>query len=351
MKSLDTDEVAMAALLLGDTVLERFIHIQAWREKAVSNNLGQTASVATQLYVECVVLYRQCLRQLSRKKHCSKPTLTRLTRNYEALALWAHTYGIFHGGLDEILLASRRARRCYLESLTSICTTLLSRLLPLYPKLLPDGEADALKRTLEAGLVCLEDTYQDGDSIGSTSNASSHVTSDTVDEIIKDLEVDTDGLVALDSLISCPADRGQEDARAGALITWAPHHAICQRLENRFPLAKESIVQRLGKATWDSFLRCKDLRENTDLVEHDPEPMELGLPLPAKTVAASSRSKDSGLGSSLPTSYAETVMSYRRRDGQSVRVPPLPKSASDGVPFECIVCGKMVKATTNSAWK
>jgi hypothetical protein len=344
----------MAALLPGDSVSERFIRIQTWREEAVSHGPAQNVSVATQLCVGCIAFYRQCLRELSSKNHIAKPTSTRITRNYEALALWAYGYDVAHGALDEPLLSSRRARRCYFESLTSICTTLLTRLVSLFPNLQLDDKSVSLKRTLDAGLVCLEDTYQDGDSVETTSDASSKAGDDSIDEIVKDLEVDFDCLLALDSLINCPADRTLEKPRESVSITWAPHHAICERLAKRFPMAKETITQRLGEATWKSFLRCKELRENNERREYheeDREPMDIQLALPAKTVAASSRSKDSGLGSSLPTSYAETIMSYRRRDGESVKVPPLPKSAYDGVPFECMLCGGNVTARTNSAWK
>ena len=210
-----------------------------------------------------------------------------------------------------------------------------------------------LKRTLDAGLVCLENTYQGGDTIESASDTSSNSGNDSIDVIIRDLEVDTDCLLALDSLISCPAGRAPERLRSSS-ITWAPHQAICERLAKRFPTAEESIIQRPGKATWNSFLRCKELREDNNRTlfhERNRVPVDTQLALPSKTVAASSRSKDSGLGSSLPTSYAETIMSYRRRDGESVKVPPLPKAAFDGLPFDCLLCGGSVTARTNSAWK
>jgi hypothetical protein len=175
-----------------------------------------------------------------------------------------------------------------------------------------------------------------------------------VDEVIKDLEVDVDCLLALDPILTCPADGAPDRAQEALSITWAPHQAICERVAKRFPLAKESTVQRLGRTTWDSYMRCKASREENAQRVHrgdDRDPVDLQLVLPAKTVAASSRSKDSGLGSSLPTSYAETVMSYRRNDGDSVKVPPLPKLAREGVPFDCMLCGDKVVATTNSAWK
>jgi hypothetical protein len=216
-----------------------------------------------------------------------------------------------------------------------------------------DNEAKTLRGTLEAGLVFLEDTYQDSDSTDLASAESFELADDNIDEVIKDLDVDIDGLIAMDSLITGPADRTLDKPRKSTSSAWAPHQAICERLASRFPMANESIVQRLGKATWDSSFRCQKLREKNELRQHNediPEVLDERPAAPAQTVITSSRS-DSALGSSLPTSYAETVMSYRGHDGESIKVPPLPKSASDGTPFECLVCGGNIVARTDSAWK
>ena len=198
----------------GETASNPFLRIRTWREKAVPHGHGHDAGIATQLYVECIAFYRHCLRQLSQGP--SKTTLTRFTRNYEALVLWCCSYDIDHGGLDETLLSSRRVRRCYLESLTSICTTLLSRVPPLFPTLPWEYDTEALRQTLKAGFVCLEDTKYDGDAIDSSSDTFSEFVEDSIDDVIKDLEIDVDGLHALDSLISCPADRTSDEPEAKA---------------------------------------------------------------------------------------------------------------------------------------
>jgi hypothetical protein len=44
------------------------------------------------------------------------------------------------------------------------------------------------------------------------------------------------------------------------------------------------------------------------------------------------------------------VMSYNH-SGRSIRVPPLPEEGRKGSPFDCIVCGRSVRITNNSAWK
>lgn len=344
----------MAANLASEVTSDRLLRIQSWREKIVLHGLGQNTSPATQLCVECIAFYRHIIHRLSKTNYLKKTTLTELTRHYEALTLWAHGYGIAHGGIDEALMSSRRARRCYLESFTSICTTLLSRLLSLFPTLGLANEADTLKRILEAATICLEETYQDGDSTDSNGDRSYKLADDNIDEVIKDLELDIDCLIAMDSLITCPADRILEESRESASTTMAPHNVFCERVANRFPAANESLVQQLGEATWATFLRCKELREQNELrgrSEMITEVVENRSDFPAHTMTTSARSKDSALGSSLPTSYAETIMSYRRHDGDSIRVPPLPKSASDGVPFDCMVCGVTIVARTNSAWK
>ncbi|KAB5572271.1 hypothetical protein GE09DRAFT_1098829 [Coniochaeta sp. 2T2.1] len=174
--------------------------------------IGQLTSIATQLYLECITFYRSCLQKLSQNNRLTDPTFTRLSRNFEALVLWGNGYGIAYGGLHDALLSSRRARRCYFESLTSLCSTLLCRLLFYCSTSELRDEAKSLKRTLEAGIVCLEDTCKDGDST-TTDMSSGLASDDSIDEVIKDLEVDVDGLIAMDSLITCPAGRTREQPR------------------------------------------------------------------------------------------------------------------------------------------
>lgn len=349
----------MASLVPGDSSSDRFLSIEDWREEAVSHGAHGAADdtgIGAQLCSEGLTFYRRCLGQISEQGCVPKPTLTKLTRNYEALALWAQSYNIAQGGLDEVLASSRLIRRLYLKALSSVCTTLLTRLLPLYPSLEISEAAGLLRRKLEDGLQWLEDTYQDDGSVGSRSDTSSAVAEDGIDEICRDLEVDIDCLLDLDPLLASPVlDRDPEKPPETALTGWSPHLAICERITNRFPKAGENLVQRLGKATWESFLRCKALRDNkaapAPTQPLDSEPSQQPA-LPPPTVATTLRSKDSALGSSLPTiSYAETVMSYRRRDGESVKVPPLSNDALNGEPFECLVCNKQVVAKTNAAWK
>ncbi|KAK8127916.1 hypothetical protein PG984_009024 [Apiospora sp. TS-2023a] len=85
---------------------------------------------------------------------------------------------------------------------------------------------------------------------------------------------------------------------------------------------------------------------------------------PAPSQVASTAFHDSALGSSVPsvpmavlgldnavTEYAETMVSYRAGQGDSVRVPPLPDGARQGKPFSCVGCGRNVTMKTKSAWK
>lgn len=98
-------------------------------------------------------------------------------------------------------------------------------------------------------------------------------------------------------------------------------------------------------------MRCLNDRQSQALeVDADENAAEL---LQLLRDADSSKFNDSGLGPSLRSSasYAETIMSYHGGQGGSIRIPTLPKTAKEGLPFHCRACGKMIIARTNSIRK
>lgn len=174
-------------------------------------------------------------------------------------------------------------------------------------------------------------------------------------EIARDLKIDTECLMDLDPLFTCPIIEVQPEkpARETLVAEWRPEKAYCERIVQRFPRADRDLVERLGTANWLRFLRCKGERE-ADEREHPGEDADnVKQPFaPAATMVGSSQFYDSGIGSSIPTlRYAETVMSYSGGNGNHVRIPPLPEIAKKEQPFECIVRGKSLTITSNSVWK
>lgn len=177
-----------------------------------------------------------------------------------------------------------------------------------------------------------------------SSDSDSDYDSDSFSEVAKDLETDTMCLMALDTLFQSvmPAPSPEKTTSAKETQIWLPHYVYKDKIQTRFPKAHSSLITKLSIASYDRFLRCQQQRQS--------QAEELD-----KTEATVSGSVflDSGLGTSIsyPASVAETAMSYHADVGTSVRIPPLPKEAKEGKPFECVSCGKLLSIHTNSAWK
>ena len=162
-------------------------------------------------------------------------------------------------------------------------------------------------------------------------------------------------LMELDPLLKSPVlDVEWEQSAPGTTMPdWAPQDAFSNKIGSRFPESDRVLVSRLGRANYDRYLRCQEERDRQAAVTNndDPDAILQLAKRDANSEAGRSLFHDSGLGSSLPTSYAETIMSYRTKEDQSVRIPPLPQGAKEGKPFQCIACAKSVVAKNNSAWK
>jgi hypothetical protein len=116
-----------------------------------------------------------------------------------------------------------------------------------------------------------------------------------------------------------------------------------------FPEAEEDTVQRVGKATWESLVRCLKMRQSNDksgIVDID----EVARTVFTSVTMRTKRTKESGVGSSIATS-AKDLGSYAQLDDGAIEVPPLPEGAYSGKPFECVACGQQVLASTTPAWR
>lgn len=181
----------------------------------------------------------------------------------------------------------------------------------------------------------------DCESDGSSESGTSVFSSDSVKEVLEDLRMDTTCLLDLDPLLSDPIlPVDAEPSRPDTCTIWSPSRLFSDKISTRFPEAESSLVQQLGQANYDLFLRCQDNGSNN-------QPMDdVNASGIDNLDGASSKFHDSGNGSSLPTSYAETVMSYGADEVRRVRLPPLPSLAKDGCPFTCVCCGKLVMIRT-----
>lgn len=217
------------------------------------------------------------------------------------------------------------------------------------------GPYRALSSTTTEAETNICEGYRDGfDTDDSGSDSSSVSFSSDWDEIAEDIWTDVQCLLDLDPLIKFPAPDIVQVSRDNqkAPVEWEPHVAYTDRVRARFPLADPSLADRLGRANWERFLKGNADREKNQNGSLESAGIEVAATIAPRTEAIS-KFHDSGLGTSINTgsAYAETVMSYRWEGGESVRVPPLPKEAKQGKPFECVACGRKLAITNSSTWK
>ncbi|KAM7194207.1 hypothetical protein V8F33_007353 [Rhypophila sp. PSN 637] len=300
----------------------------------------------------------------------------RLHHGYSLLVLWADGYKVGDGGLDTVMSASSAVRRSVTEVLLSITKILLNRLLPFY---CPNGlELDDLQRIKEESRMRLEDDTNkiepETDSESEADDNGPHsigFSGSDFDETVEDLCTDAQCLIDLAPLIKAAVPDyhdEQKDQIPGLSSTdpemslahdWKPYLVFSDRVQRRFPSANSAVVTRLAKANLDRILRTTSQREANRVAR---ESMEHGTDLEANVHTGQEEKSeigtrhDSGIGTSIatPSSYAETVMSYKQKeggDGASIKIPPLPEGAKNGAEFECIACGRLQIITTNSHWK
>lgn len=214
---------------------------------------------------------------------------------------------------------------------------------------LPDTTGIILSASSQESLKRLHSfvlTATDGESDGSESSTST-TSNDSFSKVLEDLKTYTTYLEELEpSLNDVLLQSHLEPA-----TSWSPYQSFSDKINNRFPHADASLVDRLGKANYARYLRREKARSNAKSLSEDEK---LGHLTPGN---ASTGFHDSGIGTSLPTtasSYADTVMSYGTESAgrdRRVRMPPLPPEAREGKSFDCTYCGKHVKISSNTAWK
>lgn len=212
----------------------------------------------------------------------------------------------------------------------------------------------------------LHEGYDDssGDEDGGSDTSDCTETSSDWEEIAEDISTDVQCLLDLDPIIQAPApdvikNDGDKQFEKSA-VQWKPHLSYSDKIANRFPHAEAGLVDRFARANWDRFLMTKAARDR-HLLESQEEGNNEGTDEIAIGVVAAARSQtepyskfhDSGVGTSIRTGsvYAETLMSYRSKGRESVRIPPLPEGAKQGKPFDCVACARQMSCSSNTAWK
>lgn len=200
----------------------------------------------------------------------------------------------------------------------------------------------------------------DGSDSGSDSGSdTSSVTSDfNIEEITKDLETDILCLVELGPRYKEPIrDRTVEEQPVlpSLAMNWDPAEHLASRIRHRYPDGDALLAHVFGKMNWERAKRLYAAREANARAVERPS-IQLAAAPEAKGTVAASDFHDSGLGTTLasPTSYAETVLSYRGTKGGSISVPQIPPEGMKGQPFICSICGcacQLPEANWKSSWK
>ncbi|EXJ86597.1 hypothetical protein A1O3_03550 [Capronia epimyces CBS 606.96] len=137
-----------------------------------------------------------------------------------------------------------------------------------------------------------------------------------------------------------------------------PALSYVQNIRDKFPLASNNLVERLGESNWQRHERLRSI----DVAKASEELARSNLPQHPKSLFQPvSIFKDSALGSSLPaiSEHAPTVASHSSflsstegQDKGRFRVPKLPKNTSYGEPFLCPFCMKTIRQIRSRVdWK
>ncbi|KAH8900698.1 hypothetical protein GQ53DRAFT_835635 [Thozetella sp. PMI_491] len=343
----------MSALIRSQDVYDPVANIQKWRSHQLDLVYRPDEAVyhheVAHLCESLLSLFKEVMRALLERNHIPKDAQISLERSRSALVLWSDGCGIAQGHLNEVFGKSRKLRYKVLKTLSHLATIIVERLIPsvdIWSEKLLD-QCLRMRATIEeADIMVTEEAERLSDV--SSSDASSALSDDNINEIAEDLKTDTLFLSGLDPLLKHPifdldSDSRVEDYLVGA---WAPDKLYTDKIENRFPLAHASLASQLGKTNYQRYLRCQAGRDKYEREQGSMRTANEG------TIVSASKFHDSGIGTSLGSTnpYAETIMSYSH-EGGSIRIPPLSDEAKKGLPFPCTACGRMISVTSNSLWK
>jgi hypothetical protein len=190
-------------------------------------------------------------------------------------------------------------------------------------------------------LAGLSETGSEG---GSDSDSSEDEADKTkVESAVGDVKTYTQCLVDLSAALECPAtDPDYEDNKPilPNLEKRSAYDYYSDLILAKYPKASLQVVECLGRANWDRYQRMQ--LERSQNAKLTPKPQVAG-----------SEFQDSGIGTSLPATYAETIISFMSTlsSGKAIQVPPLPQEARAGELFECGACGNYIRAINNRAWR
>jgi hypothetical protein len=162
--------------------------------------------------------------------------------------------------------------------------------------------------------------------------------------------------------ISKPSARGAGVLPPEFRVTESARPYVLQ-VHDKFREAKSALVERLGEANWQRYMRIKAMMAATANKEH-PEgvaPENVIPEVPKSTFRPVSLFHDSGLGISLPSksqystsnaSHTSFLTTETDTAKGRLRVPSTPMEVSEGVAFTCSICTQKLSRIRNRVdWK
>jgi hypothetical protein len=357
--------------------MDRPQFLEEWIDGATICRESSAVGIVWSLYEGCLNFFAHLIPFISKKPSTA---LTDAILNEEVGRLFAWGDGFENGELDRTIERDLELKNTALEYLSSLGTlltnskrlylfTLLTVLtiaelfmVPIFKNVRGRAELEAaavgLRALVAKARTIIDDSEDDTSDIESDTTAKSSNRRAVLDEIASDIKFYNLRLMDLLPSIErtavihkdIPASRIDVIPTSVLFQVSKPAYAYVLQVRDKFPGADERLVERLGEANWQRRVRIREgLQEFTKEVATEAA-KSLFIPV--------SMFHDSGLGTSAlaESAYAQSHSSFRTTATESqvgtYRVPPTPKEVFESVPFNCEICGHMLKNIKNRVdWK
>lgn len=153
---------------------------------------------------------------------------------------------------------------------------------------------------------------------------------------------------------------GEQHRRTGITTFYVTDSArqYVMQIRDKFPRASPTLVERLGEANWQRYVRIRQQMHQCEGLDEDQDGED--KPPGFRSTFVPTEFHDSGLGSSLTrgphvtrsvASHTSILSSYSGRDKGRLRAPPTPAEVLQGLPFTCWICGNELTIRNRAEWK
>jgi hypothetical protein len=235
-----------------------------------------------------------------------------------------------------------------------------------------EGLVGELKNLLDKAseIASQHHTERDSDEAASTaSNSDEEVAQNAVekssviieDEVLRGLDICTTTLMdirplldeAIHDAFTRPSKAAARNEAVDFKVTDAARSYVLQ-VHDKYRTAKTFLVERLGEANWQRYMRIKAKMESGSAKEDPAE-------VPKSLFRPFSAFHDSGLGASMPSRSRYTASNASHTSFLSTstdatkgrtRVPATPLEVTQGRPFRCSICSEEISTVKNRIdWK